>query len=130
MDTKFIVKYWNSIKTSGDPKLMANTSHVLRVVSRMSCYFLEEEKAKLVRDLKHKALRFDVEPDVAGCLVSALTELTIKKNTGVLSDNNTPEVRIVLFNWKMESHIHQPLRRVVNGSPYYWSTVKKFLKNM
>ncbi len=95
MDTKFIVSYWNSIKTSGDAKLMAITSHVLGVVSRMSSSFSVEEQAKLVRDLKHKVLRFDVEPNVAGSLVSALTELTIKKNTGALSDF-TPEVRICI----------------------------------
>ncbi len=96
MDTKFIVRYWDSIKTSGHPKLMANTSHILRVISRMSPYFSEEEKVKLVKDLKHKVLRFDAEPDVTECLVSTLTELSIKKNTGVLPDNNTPEVRIIL----------------------------------
>ncbi len=98
MDTKFVVHYWNSSKASTDPKLMKNASHVLRVISRISPYFSEEEKVKLMKDLKHKVLRLDVEPDAAGCLVSALFELSMKKNTGVLSDNDTPEVRIMLFH--------------------------------
>ncbi len=104
IDTKYIVSYWDTIKTSSHPKLMANTSHVLRVISRMSPHFSEEEQVKLVKDLKHKVLRFDVEPDVAECLVSALTELSIKQNTGVLPDNDIPEVRVIL-RWSIWGRI-------------------------